>query len=164
LQRLDSIFADYILGTNEFNFTKLSSPSSESIRPFSTASRAGACMISRSAEADSADSATDTGAVGARYAVTAAAGTGIGSATARRALPPADDDVAVTGYRIHRSSSAGTAPSAATLLTTVSGATTSWSNTGVAAGTWYYTVVAVDAGVDVLLRHGNVTPEAAVPL
>ncbi len=54
----------------------------------------------------------------------------------------AGDDVGVTAYDVHRSTSATFTPSASTLRTSTS--QLSWSDTGVATGTWYYRVVARD--------------------
>ncbi len=56
----------------------------------------------------------------------------------------ATDNVGVTEYRVHRSTTANFTPSAATQIATVTGATT-YQNTGLAAGTHYYRVVAADA-------------------
>lgn len=53
------------------------------------------------------------------------------------------DNVGVTGYEVHRSVTSGFTPAPATLRTTVAG--TSWTDTTVTAGTWYYRVVARDA-------------------
>lgn len=53
------------------------------------------------------------------------------------------DDTAVTGYQVHRLSSASATPSAATLVGQTLG--TSFTDTGVPPGTWFYKVVALDA-------------------
>ena len=53
------------------------------------------------------------------------------------------DAVGVTRYEVHRSASAGFAPSAATLIGET--ATTTYTDPGRSAGTWYYRVVAFDA-------------------
>ncbi len=55
---------------------------------------------------------------------------------------PATDDVAVTSYEVHRSTTPF-APSAATLVATTS--STSFIDTGSPVGTWFYAVVALDA-------------------
>lgn len=67
------------------------------------------------------------------------------------------DNVGVTGYRVHRSASAGftptgTTPGSGTCVGTPS--TAAYSDTGVAAGTWYYQVEAVDL-------VGNISPASA---
>ena len=55
----------------------------------------------------------------------------------------AEDDVAVTGYEVHRSSSAAQTPSSTTLVGQSAGSR--WTQSGVPAGTWYYRLVAKDA-------------------
>ena len=57
----------------------------------------------------------------------------------------ASDDVGVTGYEVHRSDVAGFTPDGSTLVGSTDGSTTSLTEPSVAAGTWYYRVVAVDA-------------------
>ena len=64
----------------------------------------------------------------------------------------ATDDVAVTQYRVHRGTTAGFTPSAANRIATVTG--TSYTDTGPAAGTYFYKVVAADAA-------GNAGPASA---
>ena len=61
----------------------------------------------------------------------------------------ATDDVGVTRYNVHRSASAGFTPSAANRIAQPAG--TSYTNTGLAAGTYYYKVTAEDAA-------GNIGP------
>ena len=53
------------------------------------------------------------------------------------------DEVGVTGYTVHRSGTAGFDPSAATKVADVT--TTSYTDQGRPAGTWYYRVTAFDA-------------------
>ena len=53
------------------------------------------------------------------------------------------DNVGVTEYRVHRSTTAGFTVSAANRIATVTSGT-SYQNTGLAAGTYYYKVVAAD--------------------
>jgi hypothetical protein len=55
----------------------------------------------------------------------------------------ATDDVGVARYDVHRSSTAGFTPSAANRVAQVSG--TTYTDSGLAAGTWYYRVIAEDA-------------------
>jgi hypothetical protein len=59
--------------------------------------------------------------------------------------------VGVSEYRVHRSTTAGFTPSAANRAATVGGGATSYTDSGLAAGTYYYVVVAADAA-------GNVSP------
>ncbi len=62
------------------------------------------------------------------------------------------DNVAVTGYDVHRSATSGFTPSATTRVGSVTG--TSYTNTSVPTGTWYYRVIAKDAA-------GNHSPPSA---
>jgi hypothetical protein len=55
----------------------------------------------------------------------------------------ATDNIGVVRYDVHRSSTAGFTPSAANRVAQVTG--TSYTDTGMAAGAWYYRVIAVDA-------------------
>ena len=55
------------------------------------------------------------------------------------------DNVAVTGYEVHRSDTADFTPSGATFITEVDGSTLSVVNGSVPAGTSYYKIVALDA-------------------
>ena len=63
------------------------------------------------------------------------------------------DNVGVTEYRVHRSTTAGFTPSAANRVATLGGTTTTYTDTGLAAGTYYYVVVAADTA-------GNTAPSA----
>jgi hypothetical protein len=54
------------------------------------------------------------------------------------------DDVGVARYAVHRSTTSGFTPTAATKIATVTSGT-SYSDTGLAAGTYYYRVIAEDA-------------------
>jgi hypothetical protein len=69
-------------------------------------------------------------------------GTG-GAGTASLTWGPATDNVAVTGYDVHRSTTPGFTPSAATRVAQPTG--TTYVEGGLAAGTYYYRVVARDA-------------------
>ena len=64
----------------------------------------------------------------------------------------ATDNVAVTGYRVHRASSADFTPDTTNKVADV--AATEYTDSGLAFGTWYYKVVAVDAA-------GNAGPASA---
>jgi hypothetical protein len=75
---------------------------------------------------------------------------GIGSAAL--SWGAATDNIGVAGYDVHRSSTPGFTPSAANLVAQVTG--TSYTDTGLAAGNWYYRVRARDAA-------GNVGPATA---
>ncbi len=65
----------------------------------------------------------------------------------------ATDNVGIARYIVHRSTSAGFTPSAATRIATVTGAT-SYADSGLAAGTYHYRVVAED-------QAGNAGPPSA---
>ena len=64
------------------------------------------------------------------------------------------DDVGVTGYRVHRSTSSGFTPSPANQVANLGGSVTSYTDSGLAAGTYHYVVVAADAA-------GNSSPPSA---
>ena len=64
------------------------------------------------------------------------------------------DDVGVTGYRVHRSTSSGFTPSPANQVASLGGSVTSYTDSGLAAGTYHYVVVAADAA-------GNSSPPSA---
>lgn len=66
----------------------------------------------------------------------------------------ASDNVGVTEYRIHRSTTSGATPSEANLLTTANGSALSYEDADLGPGTYYYQVVAVDAA-------GNAGPASA---
>jgi methionine-rich copper-binding protein CopC len=59
----------------------------------------------------------------------------------------ATDNVGVVGYNVYRSTSAGFSPSAANMIATVTGL--SYTDSGLAAGTYYYLVTAQDAAENV---------------
>jgi fibronectin type 3 domain-containing protein len=70
-----------------------------------------------------------------------------GAGTVALKWTAAGDNVAVTGYNVHRSSTPGFAPSAANLVGHAGA--TSFTDSAVAAGTWYYEVTAEDAAANV---------------
>jgi hypothetical protein len=72
-----------------------------------------------------------------------------GSGTASLSWGAATDNVAVAGYNVYRSTTSGFAPGSANQITQTSG--TSYTDGGLAAGTYYYLVTAFDAA-------GNVGP------
>ncbi|MBO0896437.1 CBM96 family carbohydrate-binding protein [Arthrobacter sunyaminii] len=71
------------------------------------------------------------------------------------------DNVAVTGYRVHRSTAEGFTPSDATLLTTTAASVLSHSDADLAAGTYYYRVVAIDAAGNAGTASDQVTATVA---
>jgi Concanavalin A-like lectin/glucanases superfamily/Domain of unknown function (DUF1929)/Bacterial Ig domain/Purple acid Phosphatase, N-terminal domain len=83
--------------------------------------------------------------------LTAAGGTG----AAALVWTAATDNLSVTGYRVYRSATAGFTPAAANQVGTATG--TTYTDTGVTAGTWYYRVAAVDGAGNV----GPASPEAS---
>lgn len=87
----------------------------------------------------SANGPADTSPPSTPATVTAAAAPS--AATVRWAA--SSDNVGVSGYDVHRSSTRGAAPSTANQVGSVTG--TIYSDTGVPAGTWHYRVVAKDA-------------------
>ena len=68
---------------------------------------------------------------------------------------PAPDNVATTGYEVHRSTSAMFTPSPSTLIGTVAG--TSYPDQGLAVGTYYYAVIAFDAAGNRSLASATAT-------
>ncbi|NEN05937.1 DUF1929 domain-containing protein [Diaminobutyricibacter tongyongensis] len=83
----------------------------------------------------------DTVPPSAPGALTATGGTG----QAALAWGAATDNVGVTTYDIYRSTTAGFTPAAGNRVAQVGGTTTTWTDTGLAAGTYYYRVAAEDA-------------------
>jgi hypothetical protein len=71
------------------------------------------------------------------------------------------DNVGVTGYEVHRSATAGFTPSSATRIGTPAG--TSFTDTAVTGGTWFYKVTAVDAAGNVSVPSSEVTAVVAAP-
>ncbi len=69
------------------------------------------------------------------------------------------DNVAVTAYEVHRSASTGFTPSPATLIATT--AATSYTNTSVPNGTWYYVIVARDAANNPSMPSGQASATIA---
>jgi hypothetical protein len=84
----------------------------------------------------------------------------VSGSTVSLSWPAATDDVAVTGYTVHRSATAGTTPSAATQVGSTTG--TSFSEP-VAAGTWYYRVVAKDAAGNAGAPSAQTSATVAAP-
>ncbi len=83
--------------------------------------------------------AADTTAPSAPTNVTAA----VSGSTVSLAWTAATDNVGVTQYDVHRSTTATFTPSSSTLVGSAS--TTSFTNSSVASGTWYYRIMARDA-------------------
>ena len=70
-------------------------------------------------------------------------------ASAQLSWGASSDNVGVSGYRIHRSTTAGAPPTDANLVASVGGSTTSYSDNGLPAGTYHYVVTARDAAGNV---------------
>jgi hypothetical protein len=73
----------------------------------------------------------------------------------------ATDNVGVTGYEVHRSATSGFTPSSATKIGTVSGS--SFTDTVVTGGTWFYRVIAVDAAGNQSLPSVQASAVVAAP-
>jgi len=71
------------------------------------------------------------------------------------------DNVAVTGYEVHRGTTAGFTPSAATLRGPATA--TTFADTSVPVGTWYYRVVARDAAGNFSSASGSATATVTPP-
>ena len=72
------------------------------------------------------------------------------------------DNVAVTGYEVHRSATSGFTPSSGTKIATVTSGT-SFTDTVVTGGTWFYKVVALDAAGNASAASTQVTAVVAAP-
>jgi fibronectin type 3 domain-containing protein len=72
------------------------------------------------------------------------AGSVVGEGVVRLTWNGSSDNVGVTGYRVHRGATAGFSPGDANLVGTTAGATT-YDDTGVASGAYFYKVIARDA-------------------
>jgi hypothetical protein len=83
----------------------------------------------------------DPQAPSAPGALTATGGTG----QAALAWGAATDNVGVTTYDVYRSTTSGFTPAVANRVAQVAGTATTWTDTGLAAGTYYYRVAAEDA-------------------
>src|SRR5665647_317114 len=81
--------------------------------------------------------------------------TASGDATVDLTWEASTDNVGVIGYQVHRSTTAGFTPSEATLVTTATG--TSYSDTGLEGGTYYYQIIAVDAAGNASEPSGEVS-------
>jgi fibronectin type 3 domain-containing protein len=92
-----------------------------------------------------------------------AAVTGLGAtvagSTANLAWTAATDDVGVTRYNVHRGTSAGFTPSAANRIAQPTG--TTYADTGLAIGTYYYKVTAEDAAGNVGAASNEATASVA---
>jgi len=67
----------------------------------------------------------------------------VGGSSVALAWSASTDDVGVTGYDVYRSSTSGFTPAPETLVGSVAG--TTFNDSSVASGTWYYRVIAKDA-------------------
>ena len=74
----------------------------------------------------------------------------------------ANDNIGVTEYRVHRSTTSNFTPSAANRIATVESGT-SYQNTGLAAGTYYYKVVAADGAGNAGAASNQATGDLAAP-
>jgi hypothetical protein len=74
---------------------------------------------------------------------------------------PSTDNVGVTGYTIHRSTTTGFTPTAATLIGTSS--STGYTDPNRPAGTWYYRVTATDAAGNTSTPSTTATVTIAAP-
>ena len=88
-------------------------------------------------------------------APTGATATANGDTTVDLTWEASTDNVGVIGYQVHRSTTAGFTPSEATLVTTATG--TSYSDTGLEGGTYYYQIIAVDAAGNASEPSGEVS-------
>ncbi|MCW2848944.1 MAG: Fibronectin type domain protein [Marmoricola sp.] len=75
----------------------------------------------------------------------------------------ATDNVAVTGYRVYRGTTSGFVASDATKVGEVAGNTVTYTNTNLAAGTYYYKVIAVDGAGNTSAASAPATATVAAP-
>ena len=113
----------------------------------------------RSAHIVKVEQTTDTAAPSAPTGLSV---TRLSASSQRLAWSPSTDNVGVGEYRVHRSTTANFTPSAANRVATVATGTT-YTDTGLAAGTYYYKVVAADAAgnTSVAVRPGSRRPRGA---
>ena len=88
--------------------------------------------------------------------------TRLSASSQRLAWSPSTDNVGVGEYRVHRSTTANFTPSAANRVATVATGTT-YTNTGLAAGTYYYKVVAADGAGNTSVPSGEVVGDLLAP-
>ena len=88
--------------------------------------------------------------------------TRLSASSQRVAWSPSTDNVGVSEYRVHRSTTANFTPSAANRVATVATGTT-YTDTGLAAGTYYYKVVAADAAGNTSAPSGQVVGDLLAP-
>lgn len=110
-----------------------------------------------SSEASVSIAAPDTTAP----SVPAAPSVTVTGATAQLSWAPSTDDVAVTGYEVHRGASADFAPSAATRVATP--ATVGHTDGPLAAGTFWYRIVARDAAGNTSAASGATSATVVAP-
>ncbi|MEV4289325.1 LamG-like jellyroll fold domain-containing protein [Nonomuraea bangladeshensis] len=84
-----------------------------------------------------------------------------GSGSAQLTWTASTDNVGVTGYRIHRSTTPGFTPSAANQVGSVTA--TTFTDGGLAAGTYYYRVLATDAAGNLSASSNEVAAAVTAP-
>ncbi|QYC45144.1 Chitinase A1 precursor [Nonomuraea coxensis DSM 45129] len=85
-----------------------------------------------------------------------------GPGSAQLTWTASTDNVGVTGYRVHRSTTPGFTPSAANQVGSVT-ATTTFADGGLAAGTYYYRVRAADAAGNLSASSNEVSAAVTAP-
>jgi hypothetical protein len=88
--------------------------------------------------------------------------TRLSASSQRLAWSPSTDNVGVGEYRVHRSTTANFTPSAANRVATVATGTT-YTETGLAAGTYYYKVVAADGAGNTSAPSGQAVGDLLAP-
>ena len=88
--------------------------------------------------------------------------TRLSASSQRLAWSPSTDNVGIGEYRVHRSTTANFTPSAANRVATVATGTT-YTNTGLAAGTYYYKVVAADGAGNTSAASAQAVGDLAPP-
>ncbi len=116
---------------------------------------AASAVVSATVESESPPTDTEAPSVPGTPAAT------VTGTTANLSWTASTDNVAVTGYTVHRGNSAGFTANVASQIAAVSG--TSYADTGLAQGTYFYKIVAVDGAGNASAASGAGSATVAAP-